>query len=206
MEPVIAIAGVLAAGLLFGLSLIVAVGPQNSYVIRQGIRREHVLLVVAVCTASDVALIAGGVSGAGAVLAGRDWLVRAVGVAGVAFLLGYGALAARRAIRPRPMAESERATSGWRAALAACLAFTWLNPAVYVDTVFVVAPVSQSHGEHRWWFALGAAVASAAWFAAIGFGARSLAPVFARPAAWRVLDASVAVIMVLTAARIAATL
>lgn len=198
--------GVLAAGLLFGLSIIVAVGPQNSYVIRQGLRREHVLLVVAVCAASDVVLIAGGVGGAGAVLDGRLWLVRVVGIVGVLFLLGYGLLAARRAVRPQQASESGRLTRSRRAALAACLAFTWLNPAVYIDTVFVVAPVSQSHGGDRWWFALGAALASTLWFAAIGFGARSLAPVFGRPVAWRILDASVAVIMLVTATRIAVTL
>lgn len=199
-----------ASGLLFGLSIIVAVGPQNAYVIRQGIRREQVALIVGVYTLSDVALIVAAVAGAGALLDGRLWLVRVVGIVGICFLLGYAALAARRAWRGQSMDDGDDgdggddgATTGPRAALLAALAFTWLNPAVYLDTVFVVGPVAQSHGEQRWWFGLGAIVASAAWFALIGFGARAVAPMFARPAAWRVLDASVAVIMVATATRIA---
>ncbi|GAB2464210.1 LysE/ArgO family amino acid transporter [Jatrophihabitans fulvus] len=198
----------LAAGLLFGLSLIVAVGPQNTFVIRQGLRREHVALVVAVCSASDIALMAGGVGGAGALLRDRQWLVVGVGIVGIAFLLGYGALAARRAWRPKPGGEAATggATGSARTALAACLAFTWLNPGVYVDTVFLVGPLSNSHGDARWWFGAGAMAASIAWFVAIGFGATLVAPLFDRPSAWRMLDASVAVVMLVTAVRLAVTL
>jgi L-lysine exporter family protein LysE/ArgO len=199
--------GVALAGLVFGLSLIVAIGPQNTYVLRQGLRREYVLLVVGVCAVSDVAMIAVGTGGAGAVLTDRAWLVRLVGLAGATFLLGYAALAARRALRPA--ATSDGRSPGPRSAataLAACLAFTWLNPGVYVDTVLVLGPVSHSHGGHAWWFAAGAMLASVLWFGALGFGARIVGPLFERPRAWRVLDAAVAVVMTLTAVRLLATL
>ena len=195
-----------ASGLLFGLSLIVAIGPQNAYVLRQGLRGEQVALVVGVCSASDLALIAGGVGGAGAAFDGRHWLLTAFAIVGTAFLLGYGATAARRVVRaPSTAAAAPRSATAWRTALLACLAFTWLNPGVYIDTVFLVAPVSRTHAPEQWWFAGGAMLASVAWFAALGYGARSFSTTLARPGAWRVVDACIAVIMLVTAVRIATT-
>ncbi|WP_244524403.1 LysE/ArgO family amino acid transporter [Trujillonella endophytica] len=193
-----------ASGLVLGLGLIVAIGAQNAFVLRQGLRLEHVLVVVAVCALSDVALIVAGVLGAGSVLSSRPWLIPAVCFAGAAFLLGYGLLAARRAIRPAALlSESAGARVGIAATVATCLALTWLNPHVYLDTVVLLGSTASTYGEHRWEFAVGAGVGSIVWFTALGFGARLLRPVFARPAAWRVLDAVIAVVMILLAVSLA---
>ena len=199
----------LLTGLGLGLSLIVAIGAQNAFVLRQGLRGEHVGVVVAVCTASDVVLIGAGVAGVGALVQQAPWALVVVRVAGAAFLLGYAAHAVQRALRS---AEStldagrapERGTLA--GALATALALTWLNPHVYLDTVVLLGSIAGTHGDARWWFGLGAAVASALWFAALGFGARFLRPVFARPGAWRALDAAIAVVMVLLAASLLAGL
>lgn len=200
---VAATVGAASGGFVFGLSLIVAIGPQNMYVLRQGLRREHVHLVVGTCTVSDLAMIVAGVGGAGAVLAGRPWLSPVLTGAGVAFLVGYGALALRRALRPAAVPVMGSTTGHtWRVALAACLAFTWLNPGVYVDTVFLVGPVSQSHGAERWWFAAGAMLASAGWFLGLGYGSRLLGRLLSRPRAWRALDGVVAAVMAATALRL----
>jgi L-lysine exporter family protein LysE/ArgO len=126
-----------------------------------------------------------------------------VRVGGAAFLFGYGALAARRAARPvTPVPAGARTATSVAAAVGACLAFTWLNPAVYLDTVVLLGSVAQSRPGRQWWFGAGAALASLLWFAALGFGARLLGPVFHRPGAWRVLDSGVAVIMVATGIRV----
>jgi L-lysine exporter family protein LysE/ArgO len=190
------------AGLQFGLSLIVAIGAQNTYVIRQGIARAHVPTVVVICAVSDVILIAAGVAGLGAVVGHHHGLLLTVRVAGAAFLFGYAALAARRALRPgRTTTDGAATTSSWPEVVATCLAFTWLNPAVYLDTVVLLGSVAAT-GPDPWWFGGGAALASIAWFAALGFGARLLAPVFRQPGAWRALDVFVAVVMAVTAARV----
>jgi L-lysine exporter family protein LysE/ArgO len=190
------------AGLLFGLSLIVAIGAQNTYVIRQGIARAHVPTVVVICAVSDVILIAAGVAGLGAVVGHARGLLAIVRLLGAAFLLGYAALAARRALRPgRTTTDGAATTSSWPAVVATCLAFTWLNPAVYLDTVVLLGSVAAT-GPDPWWFGGGAAVASIAWFAGLGFGARLLAPVFRRRRAWQAMDVFVAVVMTVTAARV----
>lgn len=210
----------LLAGLGIGLSLIVAIGAQNLFVLRQGLRREHVVAVAAVCAASDAALIALGVSGVGLVLQTVPWLIDVVRWAGAIFLAGYGLLAARRAWRPsgQSLAPGEPApgatatgadaagpgTSGrirtaTRTRLApvllTCLALTWLNPHVYLDTVFLLGSVASTHGEARWLFATGAMVASVVWFFGLAFGARHLGRWLATPRAWRILDAVIAVVM-----------
>ena len=185
------------AGFGFGLSLIVAIGAQNAFVLRQGLRGEHVALVVGVCTLSDVVLIAAGVAGVGGLLAGAPALLTAVRMGGAAFLLSYAALAVRRAYRPGALAASDEAVAaGWAATLATVLALTWLNPHVYLDTVVLLGSVADSHGDARWSFALGAALASATWFFALGRGAALLRPLFASPRAWRILDLCVALVMV----------
>ena len=185
------------AGFGFGLSLIVAIGAQNAFVLRQGLKREHVLAVVVVCAASDAALILLGIAGAGAVIQTAPVVLTLVRFAGAAFLLAYGVLAARRAIHPAaltagaPVVRTRLATT-----LLSVLALTWLNPHVYLDTVVLLGSIANTHGDDRWWFGLGAVVGSVVWFAALGFGARLVQPVFARPAAWRALDAIIAVIMI----------
>ena len=189
-----------ASGLALGLGLIVAIGAQNAFVLRQGLRLEHVAAVVAVCALSDVALILAGVLGAGTVLSSAPWLVPVVCLAGAAFLLGYGLLAARRALRPGALlTEAAGVRAGLAATVATCLALTWLNPHVYLDTVVLLGSTASTYGEHRWQFAAGAGLGSILWFTGLGFGARLLRPVFARPSAWRLLDGGIAVVMVLLA-------
>ncbi|HZF93181.1 LysE/ArgO family amino acid transporter [Streptomyces sp.] len=187
-----------AAGFGTGLSLIVAIGAQNAFVLRQGVRREAVLAVVGICALSDALLIALGVGGVGAVVVAWPGALTAVGWIGGAFLLGYGALAARRVLRPGTAGlrtEGEAVTSRRRAVLT-CLAMTWLNPHVYLDTVFLLGSVAADQGPLRWTFGIGAALASLCWFTALGFGARLLGRWLARPTAWRVLDGVLAVTMI----------
>ena len=190
----------LAAGLVFGLGLIVAIGAQNAFVLRQGLRREHVALVVGICALSDVALICLGAAGVGAVVASNRTLLTVVTLAGVAVLLWYGVSAARRAFRPQALVAADGAAPAVPASKVAltALALTWLNPHVYLDTVVLLGSVSASYAQ-PWAFATGAAIGSVLWFSALGFGARLLRPVFARPSAWRVFDIAVAVIMVVIA-------
>lgn len=186
----------LAAGLGTGLSLIVAIGTQNAFVLRQGLRREHVLPVVAVCGLSDAVLIAAGIAGIGGLLALWPGALAVVSWVGALFLGGYGLLAARRALRPGPMTTGAGTTASPRTAVLTCLALTWLNPHVYLDTVLLLGAVGNGYGEGRWIFAAGAVLGSAGWFGALGFGARSLSGLFARRAAWRVLDGLIAVTMI----------
>ena len=187
----------LLAGLGFGLGLIVAIGAQNAYVLRQGLRREHVGAVVAVCAVSDVLLITVGAAGVGAVISRHTTALVVITVLGAGVLLTYAAQAVRRAIRPASM-DVARPNGGEPirigSVLLAALAFTWLNPHVYLDTVVLLGSVSATYAT-PWLFALGAAIASIAWFAGLGFGARLLAPVFAKPSAWRIFDVGVAVVM-----------
>src|ERR687889_1249294 len=193
-----------ASGLALGLGLIVAIGAQNAFVLRQGLRVEHVAAVVAVCALSDIALIAAGVLGAGAALSSVPWLIPVVCFAGAAFLLSYGVLAARRALRPGALLpDSAGARAGFAVTVGTCLALTWLNPHVYLDTVVLLGSMSSTYGDHRWEFAAGAGLGSVVWFTGLGFGARLLRPVFARPAAWRVLDGAIAVVMIVLAVSLA---
>jgi L-lysine exporter family protein LysE/ArgO len=193
------------AGFGTGLSLIVAIGAQNAFVLRQGVRRDAVLAVVGICALSDAVLIALGVGGVGAVVVAWPGALRAVGITGGAFLLCYGLLAARRVLRPGTglRAEGEAAGSRRRAVLT-CLAMTWLNPHVYLDTVFLLGSLAADRGPLRWTFGLGAALASLCWFTALGFGARLLGRFLARPRAWRVLDGLVAVTMLVLGASLVA--
>jgi L-lysine exporter family protein LysE/ArgO len=222
------------AGLGLGLSLIIAIGAQNLFVLRQGLRREHVLAVALVCTLSDAALILLGVSGVGLALQTVPWLLVVARWAGAVFLLAYAVLAARRAWRPAgealvvaddvrdadapgPASQSRTTAvasrtglaasrtglaasrTGLAAALTTCLALTWLNPHVYLDTVFLLGSIASTHGADRWWFALGAACASALWFFALAYGARLLGRLLSTPRAWRILDGVIAVVMTVIA-------
>ncbi|WP_415854991.1 LysE/ArgO family amino acid transporter [Sinomonas sp. G460-2] len=193
-------------GLGAGLGLIVAIGAQNAYVLRQGIRREWILPVVLVCVASDVLLIFAGVGGVGAAVQGAPVLLGVIRWVGAAFLVAYGLFAARRALRPGALvaAEASRGSATlWSAAVTA-LALTWLNPHVYLDTLVLLGSLANSQGKDgRWLFGVGAAAASALWFPLIGFGARGLTGFFARPASWRVLDGCVAVLMLTLAVLLA---
>ncbi|TWP50921.1 amino acid transporter [Lentzea tibetensis] len=178
--------GNLLLGYGTGLSLIVAIGAQNAFVLRQGIRRHSVLAVVAICALSDAVLIALGVGGVGAVVAKFPDALKVIGVVGGGFLLCYGFLAARRAVRPHALVPAAGGST-----VVTCLALTWLNPHVYLDILLLGSIAAGS-----WSFALGAVLASITWFSALGFGARLLSGFFARPASWRVLDGLVAATMV----------
>ncbi|MEV7138841.1 LysE family transporter [Streptomyces tauricus] len=241
--------------------MIVAIGAQNAFVLRQGVRRDAVLAVVAICALSDAALIALGVGGVGAVVVAWPAVLTAVGLIGGLFLIGYGCLAARRVLKPSALTVEPGATGATgatgsavpagsavsvgatgsagaagaagapgvagvvgaagvpgpsgvagvagragsrRRAVLTCLAMTWLNPHVYLDTVFLLGSIAADRGPWRWTFGLGAMLASLVWFAALGFGARLLSPLLARPSAWRVLDALIAVTMIVLGAMLIA--
>ncbi len=182
------------AGFTVSFALIVAIGAQNAFVLRQGLRREHVLAVVATCVASDAALMVVGIAGLGAVVAEAPTALTVIRWGGAAFLLGYAALAARRALRPGTLTPLDRPPATLRATLLTCLALTYLNPHVYLDTVVLLGAIAHQD-PNRWVFGAGAAAASAVWFTALGLGAHRLAPVLARPLAWRVLDGLIAAVM-----------
>ena len=183
------------AGLGLGLSLIVAIGAQNAFVLRQGILRQHVGPVVLLCAGSDAVLILAGVMGFGALSRAAPWAVELMRYGGAAFLLVYGALALRNAIRGGQALVADGVASRplWQS-LAISAGLTWGNPHVYLDTVVLLGAVSADFADKRA-FALGAICASFAFFTALGYGARLLAPVFRRPLAWRCLDLSVALVM-----------
>ncbi len=186
----------LLAGFATGLALIVAIGSQNAFVLRQGILRSHVPAIVAFCALSDALLIVAGVGGAGAVLRGNDTLMAIARYGGAAFLASYGLLAARRAWAGDHMQRQTDNAMPLGAALAACFGFTFLNPHVYLDTVVLLGAVANQRGESgRWVFGAGACIASVCWFSALGFGARLLGPVFEKVTAWRVLDGTIAAVM-----------
>ena len=187
----------LLAGLVTGLTLIVAIGAQNAFVLRQGIRREHVGAVALLCSVSDAALILAGVTGIGTIVERARVVLDVVRWAGAAFLMGYAVLALRRAVHPGEL----HATTGGppvalRPVLTTAAALTFLNPHVYLDTVLLVGSIANQHGDPgRWVFAFGAVLGSFLWFFGLAYGAGRLAPLFARPAAWRVLDGLIAVVM-----------
>jgi L-lysine exporter family protein LysE/ArgO len=188
---------VFAQGLFLGLGLIVAIGAQNAFVLRQGLRREHVASVVAFCAVADAVLITAGVFGMAQALGDRPMLARGLALGGAVFLAVYGWRALQRARRISALdvtASSPTLSRG--AALAQAAAFTLLNPHVYLDALLLVGSIgAQQPAALQGWFAAGASAASLLWFSALGFGARWLAPWFARPRAWQVLDALIGVTM-----------
>jgi L-lysine exporter family protein LysE/ArgO len=183
-------------GVLLSISLICAIGPQNAFVLRQGLQKRHVFAVATVCALSDVVLIAAGVAGLGAIVQARPALLTGIAIVGALFLFGYGALALRRAFLTESLRPAIDEAEGLGAALATCLALTFLNPHVYLDTVVLIGGLSARHpGAGAVAFGAGAAFSSVAWFFALAYGARLLAPLFARPIAWRVLDLIVVALM-----------
>ncbi|HYD39337.1 MAG TPA: LysE family transporter [Anaeromyxobacter sp.] len=192
------------AGLGLQASLIVAIGPQNAFVLRQGLRREHVAAVVALCIAADAALIGAGAAGLGAAVRMHPVVVTALTWASVAAVGGYGLAALARAVRPAALAAGADVQLDRRGALLRAAALTFLNPHVYVDTLLLVGAVAAAQpagGAAP--FVLGAAGASAAWFVGLALFAHHLAPVLARPAAWRALDVATGAIMCALAVRLA---
>ena len=193
---------VYAQGLALSFGLIVAIGAQNAFVLRQGLRREHVGAVVFFCAAADAVLIAAGVLGMAQALGERPALARALALAGAAFLAYYAVVALRRARAPQELRAAQSGSSlGQGAVIAQAAAFTLLNPHVYLDTVLLVGSIgAQQPPMQRAWFIAGASTASACWFVLLGYGARWLAPVFARPKAWQVLDDLIGLTMAVLAA------
>jgi L-lysine exporter family protein LysE/ArgO len=191
-------------GFLLGTSLIVAIGAQNAFVLKQGLKGEFVLPIVLICSLSDAVLIAAGVAGLGTLVQQSPTLLSVVTVGGTIFLFVYGAQSFLRAIRPGTL-EPERGSAGkLSAAIAACLAFTFLNPHVYLDTVLLLGGLSGRYaGAARAAYGLGAVLGSFTWFFALGYGARLLQPLFADPRAWRVLDIAIGLVMWWLAARLA---
>ncbi len=191
-------------GWLVSTSLILAIGAQNAFVLRQGIRREHVAAVVAVCALSDALLIAAGVAGFGAASQALPWLGAAMRWGGVAFLLAYGALRFKAALKGgEALAPATGQGAPLGQVLATCLILTWANPHVYLDTVALIGSISAQYVPRELAFGLGAATGSLTFFTALGFGARVLAPVFARPQAWVVLEIIVGLTMWTIAAGLA---
>jgi L-lysine exporter family protein LysE/ArgO len=182
------------AGFGLGLSLIVAIGAQNAFVLRQGLLRQHVLAVVLICAVSDAVLISAGVAGFGALATALPWLEPVMRYGGVAFLAVYGFRALRSAWTSSGVLKASGEAGSLKSALLTCLAFTWLNPHVYLDTVVLLGSISSQYPS-KLAFALGGITASFVFFFSLGFGARLLAPFFARPLAWRILDALVGALM-----------
>ncbi|MFC7495270.1 MULTISPECIES: LysE/ArgO family amino acid transporter [unclassified Nocardioides] len=192
------------AGLLTGLSLIIAIGAQNAYVLRQGLAREHVGMVVAICALSDVVLITAGVAGIGSIVERAPWALDVVRWLGVAFLTWYGVSSLLRARRAETLRAADRVTVSRRGVAARALALTWLNPHVYLDTVLLLGTIANQHGSPgRWWFAVGACAGSLLWFSGLGFGARYASRWLARPRAWQVLDVLIGVTMIAIAISLA---
>lgn len=188
-------------GFLTGLSLIVAIGAQNTFVLQQALLREHRLPVMLICALSDAVLIVAGIAGLGALILSCPLLLGVTRYGGAAFLLIYAALAARRALNGEQLCGGQRridadGTTSRLVAVASCLGLTFLNPHVYLDTVVLLGTLANQQGENgRWPFGAGAVLASLIWFTALAFGASLLAPLFRKKNTWRVLDSFIALIM-----------
>ena len=190
-----------SAGFFLGVSLIVAVGAQNGFLLRQGLLRQHVFILCLICALSDALLIVVGVFGFGTLVSQAKWLIDAVTIGGVIFLLVYGFMAFRRVMSPDAMKAASQGAGNLAKAIATCLALTYLNPHVYLDTVVLLGGLSANYqGGDRAAYGVGAATGSFVWFFALGYGARLLVGVFENPKAWQVLDFIIGCIMWLIAA------
>jgi L-lysine exporter family protein LysE/ArgO len=186
------------AGLLTGAGLIIAIGPQNVFILRQGVARAHVAPIVVVCAVSDIVLIVAGVAGLGAVVAAHPEAVTVAKILGGAYVIVLGLMAARRCLRSSEaivLGNAASVSASRWTAIGAALALTWLNPHVYLDTVITMGAIANGQGAGRWAFAVGACLASILWFGLLGHGASRLAPLFAAPRAWKILDGVVAIVM-----------
>jgi L-lysine exporter family protein LysE/ArgO len=188
--------GAASSGFLLGASLIIAIGAQNAFILRQGLLREHVFVLCLICALADAVLIAAGVGGLGTLVASSPKLIAVVTAGGALFLACYAVLAFRRAMNPETLRAAREGEKSLKVAVAACLAFTFLNPHVYLDTVLLLGSLSgRFAGPVRMSYGIGAATASFVWFFGLGYGARLLQPLFARPSAWRVLDIVIGLVM-----------
>ncbi len=183
-----------AAGFFTGLSLIIAIGAQNAYVLRLGLMRHHVFAVVLFCAVSDAVLIIAGVAGLGALIQQLPLLLEIFRYAGAAYLIWFGIGAVRRAINPKTL-EAQGEALPLIKTLGTMAALTWLNPHVYLDTVILLGSIGNQFAPNQWWFALGGALASFVWFFSLGYGAKLLSRFMASVRFWQVLDMAIAVVM-----------
>ena len=188
------------AGMLAGFSLIIAIGAQNAFVLRQGIRREHVGVVVSICAACNFVLIIAGTLGVGALVTAHPVVLTVFKWAGAAYLLWFAFTSFRSAMHPQALEMRESSPS--RSIVLSALAITLLNPHVYLDTVVMLGNLANQHGPDRWWFTLGACLASLIWFPALGYGARALAGPLGRPGIWRLIDLVIGMVMIAIAIRL----
>jgi len=185
----------LITGFFTGMSLIVAIGAQNAFVIKQGLLRSRVTLVVFVCSLSDALLIILGTGGLGTIIQSRPDLLDVIRWFGVIYLTWFGFKSVRSALRNETLKASNQSAESWKKVLLTVLGMTYLNPHVYLDTVIFVGSLANQFESQRWYFALGACIASGIWFSAIGYGARSASHLMSKPLFWRVLDSAIAAIM-----------
>ena len=183
-----------STGFFASLSLILAIGAQNAFVLRQGLRREHIGVVIAICAISDALLIVLGILGLGALIISLPLLVEIFRYGGAAYLVWFGISALRRAKKPDVLEASKQKTSGLRSVVVTTLAITYLNPHVYIDTVILLGSIANQFAD-RWVFAIGAVLASASWFISLGLGAKLLGKYVSKPWFWRALDLFIALVM-----------
>jgi L-lysine exporter family protein LysE/ArgO len=197
--------GATFAGLLTGLSLIVAIGAQNAYVLRMGLSRHHVTLIVAICAVSDIVLIVLGIAGIGTVIRSAPVALQILRWVGVAYLAVFALRSFWRASHAAALLPSDADKPTTSFVVATTLAFTFLNPHVYLDTVLLLGTIGNQYGHERWYFALGASISSLVWFASLGYGAKYASRVMSRPVTWRVLDCAIGVVMLLIALKLTVT-
>jgi L-lysine exporter family protein LysE/ArgO len=182
-------------GFFSGLSLIVAIGAQNAYVLRIGLMRTYVGIAVVICALSDAILIVAGTAGMGALVSQNQILLKIISWVGAGYLLFYGANAFWRARKPNVLLPTEQELPSKRKVILAVIGFTWLNPHVYLDTVLLLGSIGSQFGSDRWWFALGASIGSVLWFTGLGYGSKAAAKIMSRPITWRILDIFIGVVM-----------
>ena len=182
-------------GFFSGLSLIVAIGAQNAYVLRLGLMRTYVGIAVVICALSDAILIIAGTAGMGALVSQNQILLKIISWVGAGYLLFYGASAFWRARKPNVLLPREQELPSKRKVILAVIGFTWLNPHVYLDTVLLLGSIGSQFGSDRWWFALGASIGSVLWFTGLGYGSKAAAKIMSRPITWRILDIFIGVVM-----------
>ena len=185
----------IVAGFLTGLSLIVAIGAQNAFVLRQGLLRKHVLVIVVICALSDAFLITLGVLGLGSLISALPWLLEVIRWVGVAFLVWYGSSSLRRFVKQDSLKAAESSVGSLKQAVVTTLSLTFLNPHVYLDTVIFIGGIANSFGDQKWWFVLGAITASFLWFFSLGFGASKASVLVSKPVFWKILDVFIAAVM-----------
>jgi L-lysine exporter family protein LysE/ArgO len=183
-------------GFLSGLSLIIAIGAQNAYVLRLGLTRRYVGIAVVICSISDALLIIAGTAGMGALVQSHKTLLKGVSWIGAVYLITYALIAFNRARKPAVLLPSEQEPPSFRSVILAVVAFTWLNPHVYLDTVLLLGSIGSQFGSERWLFALGATIASITWFTGLGYGSKAAAKLMSRPITWRILDTVIGFVMI----------